>query len=176
MWRLLVRYGEAGESDFPLTGEITIGRDPDNTIWLNDAAVSRRHARLYLEGERAFVEDRGSANGILVGDAPIAGPTELRPGSVLMIGGHKLLVTWTGLGPAPSTEKHAAATFKADLLDILDQKLDGKMSPVVEPKPPAPTPGDSDREDPSKTPLGKSGCFTLLAAMTLLLLLISWMR
>lgn len=174
MWRLLIRYGEAGEADFPLTGEITIGRDPTNTIWLNDSTVSRHHARLYLEGERAYVEDLGSANGVLLGEESIKAPTELRPGSVLMIGGHKLLVTWTGLGPAPSTEKHAVATFHANLSDFSDE--DPKPPALTtEPEPHRPITGDAvPAEIKGKNQSGKTGCFTMLVAVSILFFLIGW--
>ncbi|NLH49338.1 MAG: FHA domain-containing protein [Myxococcales bacterium] len=102
MWKLLTRFGEAGEADFPLLDELTIGRAPDNAIWLDDPLVSRRHARIYLAGQAAFAVDLQSANGVFRNGERLTDPVELRPGDVLLIGGYKLLVTWSGQGPAPA--------------------------------------------------------------------------
>lgn len=43
-----------------------LGRGPECEIVLDDVRVSRRHARLRLEGEQAFLEDLDSKNGIAV--------------------------------------------------------------------------------------------------------------
>src|SRR5439155_25162838 len=45
---------------------ITIGRGPDNTIIINNASVSARHAHLQLAGETYRLKDLGSTNGTLV--------------------------------------------------------------------------------------------------------------
>jgi hypothetical protein len=42
---------------------ITLGRQEDNDIVLNQHDVSRHHARLGFQGERCLVEDLGSSNG-----------------------------------------------------------------------------------------------------------------
>ena len=52
---------------FALTEQgIQIGRALDNDIVLNNAIVSRRHARVELRGRDAWVADEGSRNGISV--------------------------------------------------------------------------------------------------------------
>ena len=46
---------------------IGIGRDPDNTIVIDDPRVSGRHARLLvIAGSKALIEDLGSSNGTFV--------------------------------------------------------------------------------------------------------------
>lgn len=45
---------------------ITIGRNPDNDIVLNDSDVSRQHARVRSEQGCLTIEDMGSANGTYV--------------------------------------------------------------------------------------------------------------
>lgn len=48
-------------------GELTIGRSPDRSdLVLEDASVSRRHARLSATGNRISVEDLESSNGTAV--------------------------------------------------------------------------------------------------------------
>lgn len=49
-----------------LDGELTVGRDGCNALVIEAKTVSRLHARLFEEGGRWFVEDRGSANGTIV--------------------------------------------------------------------------------------------------------------
>ena len=44
-------------------GVTTLGRAEDNDVVLSDLGVSRRHARLHIQGGRVQVEDLGSGNG-----------------------------------------------------------------------------------------------------------------
>jgi CRP-like cAMP-binding protein len=50
---------------YPLSATSTIGRAPDNTITVVHPTVSRKHARLSLEGTTWVIEDLGSVNGII---------------------------------------------------------------------------------------------------------------
>lgn len=60
---LMPRAGDAGAGP----GTLTVGRDPDNDLVLDEPRVSGRHARVVREGNRAVVEDLGSSNGTAVG-------------------------------------------------------------------------------------------------------------
>jgi pSer/pThr/pTyr-binding forkhead associated (FHA) protein len=46
---------------------ITVGRQPDNDIVLNDVMISRRHVRIEWDGQQAKVIDLGSGNGTWLG-------------------------------------------------------------------------------------------------------------
>jgi two-component system, cell cycle response regulator len=71
-----------------LGGEaLRIGRDEDNELAVDLDTVSRHHARVYVEGEHVLVEDLGSTNGTWVNDRELAGPTPLRSGDRLKVGG-----------------------------------------------------------------------------------------
>jgi pSer/pThr/pTyr-binding forkhead associated (FHA) protein len=48
--------------------EVLIGRDPDSDIFLDNAGVSRTHARFELTPAGYIVEDMGSANGTYLND------------------------------------------------------------------------------------------------------------
>ena len=86
-FQLVMRSGSASGTVFPLTEqEITFGRDAENTIPLPDAGVSRRHARLTLQGNAYALEDLGSTNGTLVEGQPITSPRRLRSGEVFFLG------------------------------------------------------------------------------------------
>lgn len=72
---------------------ITLGRDPKNSIFLNDMTVSRRHARIDLSNIAlgyATIEDLGSLNGTWV-DGAIASKARLRDGSTVQIGTFRMV-------------------------------------------------------------------------------------
>ena len=50
---------------YPLSATTTIGRTPDNTITVVHPTVSRKHARLWVEGSTWVIEDLESVNGIV---------------------------------------------------------------------------------------------------------------
>jgi transcriptional regulator with AAA-type ATPase domain len=64
----LVVVNEAGSSSvaLPPRGSVTLGRGDDVELKLDDAAASRRHALLQLDGPRVTLVDLGSANGTQV--------------------------------------------------------------------------------------------------------------
>jgi DNA-binding winged helix-turn-helix (wHTH) protein len=47
-------------------GENLIGRDRNSVVWIDDASVSRRHARIAIGESGATLEDLGSKNGTFV--------------------------------------------------------------------------------------------------------------
>jgi predicted component of type VI protein secretion system len=69
-----------------------IGRDSTNEIVINDAEVSRRHARLTFQGGKYVLEDLGSTNGTFVNGQRLAGPRVLKAGEVVSFGEQIVLV------------------------------------------------------------------------------------
>lgn len=47
-------------------GENLIGRDRESVVWIDDASVSRRHARISVDDSGANIEDLGSKNGTYI--------------------------------------------------------------------------------------------------------------
>jgi len=83
MWRIsaLDRDGrEVGRFEL-VAGELTIGRDADRQLVLPSASVSRRHARVYLDGGQPCIVDEGSANGVIVDGVRITQPTYVNAGT-----------------------------------------------------------------------------------------------
>lgn len=68
------------------TPSVLAGRGADAELWLSDDGVSRRHARFYLEGDRFFIEDLGSANGTYVQGERIEKPVMLSDGDQIQMG------------------------------------------------------------------------------------------
>ena len=86
-FQLVMRSGPTPGVVFPLeSDQITIGRDSTNDVAINDAEVSRRHARLTFQGGKYVVEDMGSTNGTFVNGQRLSGPHVLKPGDVLAFG------------------------------------------------------------------------------------------
>lgn len=67
-------------------GENLIGRDQDSVVWIDDASVSRRHARIAVDDAGAVVEDLGSKNGTYVRGKRIENPARLEDQDALKIG------------------------------------------------------------------------------------------
>ena len=66
MARLVLELG-GEEQTFAVTERgLTIGRALDNDIVLNNAIVSRRHARVELRGNEPWVVDADSRNGVFL--------------------------------------------------------------------------------------------------------------
>jgi serine phosphatase RsbU (regulator of sigma subunit) len=63
-----------------------IGRAPPADIVIEEPAISRRHCQVREAGGVAIIDDLGSTNGTLVGDARIAAPTALDDGALIDLG------------------------------------------------------------------------------------------
>jgi predicted component of type VI protein secretion system len=86
-YQFVMRSGPTPGVTFALDGDqITIGRDSTNGVAINDAEVSRRHARLNFQGGKYVLEDLGSTNGTFVNGQRLAGPVVLKPGDVVSLG------------------------------------------------------------------------------------------
>jgi hypothetical protein len=81
--------GRAGET-FPLEKErLTVGRNPDSDIFLDDVTVSRDHAIIVRRGLGYHLDDCGSLNGTYVNRQRVESQL-LRHGDELQIGKYKL--------------------------------------------------------------------------------------
>ncbi len=73
---------------YPLAdGGVELGRDDTCDVTTPDPAASRRHARVEPRGDGHRVVDLRSTNGTYVNDRPVDGPTALRDGDYLRVGG-----------------------------------------------------------------------------------------
>jgi len=70
--------------------EFTIGRDNGNDLWTADSALSRRHCSMGIDGERAWIRDRGSDAGTLVNGTAIE-EHELHDRDRVSVGGSVLI-------------------------------------------------------------------------------------
>lgn len=69
-----------------LAGENLLGRASDARVVIDLARVSRHHARILVDGERAVLEDLGSKNGTSLRGRPLTSAAELTDGDEICIG------------------------------------------------------------------------------------------
>ncbi|BDZ42093.1 hypothetical protein GCM10025865_13920 [Paraoerskovia sediminicola] len=65
---------------------ILLGRSPGCSLVLDDDYSSSRHAKIYTQSGRWYVEDLGSTNGTYVNESRISGTVEIAPGTPVRIG------------------------------------------------------------------------------------------
>lgn len=87
MWTIIVRDGQSREIARAQVkeGALTLGREKDRTLMLPSSAVSRKHARFELRGDKLFFFDEGSANGSIVDGRRVVAPVEVSSRSVIEI-------------------------------------------------------------------------------------------
>jgi hypothetical protein len=88
---LVIRSGGGrGGETFPLEKDrLTVGRNPDSDVFLDDVTVSRDHAIVVRRGQDYHLDDCGSLNGTYVNRQRVDSQL-LRHGDELQIGKYKL--------------------------------------------------------------------------------------
>lgn len=99
-WTLVIREGSNAGEEFPVDGEVVLGREHGSaSLVLDDPGVSRRHASVRAAGGAITVEDLGSSNGTYVNGARIAGEARLAEGDEVSLGGTVITIR-----PAPRSQ------------------------------------------------------------------------
>ena len=68
---------------------ISIGREEDNDIWLDDETSSRYHAELVWDRGQVYITDCNSLNGVLLNGRRIRGKLIVKNGDLVEIGSHR---------------------------------------------------------------------------------------
>ncbi len=85
--RIIIRNGPMTNHTFMLHQDITtLGRTAGNDVVIQDATVSRYHARLFFHNGQWSVEDLQSANGTFVNGKRVQRPMPLQHGDELRLG------------------------------------------------------------------------------------------
>jgi DNA-binding NtrC family response regulator len=124
-WRHLLVF--RGSSSFlhqlPGAGSVVIGRSEAADLRIDDALVSRKHARLALDGDVVTITDLGSQKGTYVNDVKLTGPRVLQPNDAITI--HKTtLIFQTTSAAGPS----AAVLDMPALRGRLEEEVDRTVS------------------------------------------------
>lgn len=86
---------------------ISIGREEDNEVWLDDDTISRYHAELAWDKGQVYITDNDSLNGVLLNGQRIRTSLLVKADDELEIGGHRFIL------------KHAQIQNQDDLSDPL---------------------------------------------------------
>lgn len=79
-------------------GSYVIGRLDECDIVLPSSSVSRNHARIFIENDRCFIEDLGSANGVIVDGQRVIQRRDLGTASQIRVGDFYLYLEFKGAG------------------------------------------------------------------------------
>lgn len=94
----------------PLTGrqwEITqnglyLGREARNEIRIEEAGISRQHARVLLHNGTIWVQDIGSRNGVFVNGNRVPDNKQVKPGDRLVVGSNTFEIAMRSRAQAPA--------------------------------------------------------------------------
>ena len=118
---VLLQGGEAIPHDLGADDGL-IGRHPECGVQLESNAVSRRHARVFVEGGGYAIEDLGSGNGTFVNGQKIEGPTQLKPQDRIKLGPVLMRFEESG-GGGPAVEQNIGSTMVGVSMDDEDATI-----------------------------------------------------
>ena len=118
---VLLQGGEAIPHDLG-ADDVLIGRHPECGVQLESNAVSRRHARVFVEGGGYAIEDLGSGNGTFVNGQKIEGPTQLKPQDRIKLGPVLMRFEESG-GGGPAIEQDIGSTMVGVSMDDEDATI-----------------------------------------------------
>jgi pSer/pThr/pTyr-binding forkhead associated (FHA) protein len=118
MATLRLQTDGVASKEFGIGATITIGRLHDNTVVIDQPAVSSHHACIFREGETFVLEDLQSTNGTFVNERRIS-RVRLRHDDVILIGTKRLTFNARSEGPVvdaagPIAEETAGETIFMD--------------------------------------------------------------
>jgi two-component system response regulator AtoC len=113
----------------PSTGQLLIGRAEDAEIRVEQASISRRHARLHLENGTVAIEDLGSANGTTVRGRRLAAGERvaITPGEPIDVG--SVLVVVQAGGSVARSPRLATHGYFEERVDEECRRADRGRSP-----------------------------------------------
>lgn len=117
--RLVLKTGPMAGKVFPIIGQVSIGRNPENTIQLDDLQVSRKHASIERSGNGVVLRDLGSGNGTYIENRRIL-EYRLSPGVVIRIGTQEIAFEAEAGGEGEEEEEappSSGVRFEADALE-----------------------------------------------------------
>ncbi|HEY6308298.1 MAG TPA: FHA domain-containing protein [Candidatus Angelobacter sp.] len=153
MAKLYLKFDQSVLKEVPLTqAATTIGRLPDNTLQIDNLAVSGHHAKVYWNDGHYVIEDLGSLNGTYVNNKRV-GQATLIHGDQVLIGKHVVEFKNEGsMALGASAPKAGPAAPKLDATVVLDTR---KAQGMIAEKGPAPAARSVTGEPvPSKDRIG----------------------
>ncbi|MDQ6979741.1 MAG: FHA domain-containing protein [Mariprofundaceae bacterium] len=126
-YKLMLKFNGEVVSEYTLENvETTIGRKSENTIHIDNMAVSSHHARVVLVGNKAIFEDMGSTNGSVINGRQVTKHV-LRHGDQIIMGKHELVFVDTSMGELP-TQSGAEEDGEGDMEKTMVLTAQGRMN------------------------------------------------
>jgi len=169
---LLVLEGESSRRyPLPASGMVLVGRDSEADLRLRDDSISRRHARLILNGHEVRIVDLDSANGTLVNGRRVSGSHPLVSGDVATLGS-VVLVLRTHARAAQARRTLELETFLARLREEVERALRyGRPLTVLALALPEPQPRHEALDEACAKELGPAEAAAWLDASNLVVML-----
>src|SRR4051812_20662799 len=105
MWQIVINGPGYFETLYDLPeGVTTLGRADENDIVLSGDLVSRRHAKIHVEGDHLEAEDLDSRNGSRLNGTAFKQKIDLNEGDALTVGENTLSVRKATAAEASKTE------------------------------------------------------------------------
>ncbi len=144
LFQLVMRSGPTPGATFSLEGDqLVVGRDSASAIAINDAEVSRKHARLTFQGGKYVIEDLGSTNGTFVNGQRLVSAVVLKSGDVISLG-EQIVLMYETLSSDPGATVMSArksvprpASVQIPMPAPSQQQFYAPPPPVVPPAAPA---------------------------------------
>ncbi len=122
MAKLILTFNKQVIKEYPLLKEsITVGRNDDNTIVIDNLAVSGYHARVDAAGGDVVLTDLQSTNGTFVNNEKVVSH-KLQHGDKVIIGKHVILFVSSAKGKAEGAEEEKVDMDKTMMLDTAKQR------------------------------------------------------
>ncbi len=112
--------------------EIIIGREDNVDVTIPASAVSRRHARLMLEGENYVLEDLGSSNGTYVNDEKLVQRQPLKSGDKIRLG---QIINLVYYAPILESDKTVLRSVEPDKTVMHNAEPDKTVARIAPAKP-----------------------------------------
>jgi pSer/pThr/pTyr-binding forkhead associated (FHA) protein len=127
----LVYKIEGRKNEIPIDREVIIGRKPSCDLYLPDSSISKEHARCYIEGGRAYVEDLGSRNGTML-NGEIIERAAIGPGDRLRVGKVKLKVVEVAEGVSDGEDRDLRGTAAEKVEPEAEEPEESERKPQLE--------------------------------------------
>lgn len=138
--KLFVLRAKGNGEEYPLHGEMLVGREMDCSIALNSGHISRYHAKINVSANGVYIEDLHSTNGTFVNGSKIKGRVKLSVGDE--VGFDDLYFRLASNG-APGEDETALSPQNAE-------QKDDRTRPLVKPSPPTPIRPSLTTAEPAK--------------------------
>jgi hypothetical protein len=121
MPKLILQLEDRVLKEYDLGMMVTIGRLPDNSVIIDNPAVSSHHACIFRDGDQFVVEDLQSTNGTFVNGKRVSRQA-LQQADTVLVGTHKLVLDQQAQAEAVTAEIGEHATTNSGDTMFLNAK------------------------------------------------------